>query len=128
MSFTQNRDAEPLSFWGAENENENRFTIPKPCWMAAMQAEGAVRAPGGAGNLLGLLLDEVTSLASTGAASIHISQEQGEKTNNQYRRERETEEFNTDKLVGDAKPFCFWFLKIHFKSEEHNSKPYASFI
>lgn len=57
-----------------------------------MQAEGAVRAPGRAGNLLGWLLDEVTSLASTGAASIHISQEQGKKktqTTNTEERERD---------------------------------------
>lgn len=54
-----------------------------------MQTEGAVRAPGRAGNLLGWLLGEVTSLVSTGAASIHISQEQGKKkTTSTEERER----------------------------------------
>lgn len=92
-----------------------------------MQAEGAVRAPGRAGNLLGWLLDEVNSLVSTGTSSIHISQEQGKKkTTNAEEREKLWNA--TDKLVGGAKHFCFWFSKVNFKSEEHKNKPYASFI
>lgn len=57
--------------------------------MPAMQTEEAVRAPVRTGNPLGWLLsplDEVTSLVSKGAASIHISQEQEKKG---YRRRRE---------------------------------------
>lgn len=53
MSFARNRgDAKPLSFRGAKKENKNRFIIPQLFWMAAKQAEGAVRDPGRAGNLL----------------------------------------------------------------------------
>lgn len=60
--------------------------------MAAMQTEGAVRAHGRTGNLLDWLpspLDEENSLVSNGVASIHISQEQGEKKKRDDEEERE---------------------------------------
>lgn len=77
--------------------------------MAAMQTEGAVRTPGSTGNLLGWLpspLDEVTSLVSKGAASIHNSQEQ-EKKKDAEERERACRMQHAVKSVRDTKHLCF---------------------
>lgn len=96
-----------------------------------MQTEGAVRTPGRTGNLLGWLpspLEEVTSLVSKGAASIHNSQEQEKKK--MQKKERETVECNMQLNQSEIQTTCvsnLLFFKIYFKGEEHGSKPHANF-
>lgn len=99
--------------------------------MAAMQTEGAVRAHGRTGNLLDWLpspLDEENSLVSNGVASIHISQEQGEKKKG-WRRKRGTAECNKQINQSEIQYTCVSNLlvfKIYFKGEVGGSKPHAS--
>jgi len=100
-----------------------------------MQTEGAVRAQGGTGNLWGWLLaplNELTSLVSKGAASIHISglpHSQGQEKG--YRREREAAECNmkiNHSEIQNTYVSNQLFFKMYFKGEERGSKLHARFI